>query len=206
MLAGEVMTSKGSDIYSVRPMELGDVDLIAPWFNNLEDLSLFNRSSPIPSGRELLREHWKQDLTDSGGPAAAYWYLVTDSKGIPAAIGGLRSVNPIHGDGVLPVFVGRNFRNKGIGFRLIVFLLDLAFGRLRLERVTTYYREDNLTSAKLLERAAFKEEGRLRRAWFNGGSHFDMIVAGVLWQEWKKRREELKDEIANAVKLEFGDT
>jgi RimJ/RimL family protein N-acetyltransferase len=199
------MTSSGSQTYSVRPMELGDIDVIAPWFNNLEDLSLFNRSSPVPSGRELLREHWKQDLTDSGGPTGAFWYMVNDSEGKPAAIGGLRSVNLIHGDGVLPVFVGRRYRGKGIGFRMIVFLLDLAFGRLRLERVTTYYREDNRISAHLLQRAAFKEEGRLRRAWFQGGSHFDMVVAGVLWQEWKERREELKDEIANGIMLEFGD-
>ena len=198
------MTSVAPYVLSIRALEMSDIDAIATWFGDPEDLSLFERSSPLPKGRETLRENWKEDLAAGPPPAKAFWYVACNTAGEPVAIGGLQTINYPSGDCVLPIFVARAMRRRGIGIRLIGLLLDFAFDRLRLTRVTTYYREDNEISAKLVGRAAFKEEGRMRKAWFCKGTHFDMVVAGVLREEWAKRRNALQGELDRKTILRFG--
>ena len=191
-------------VFSLRAMELGDIDSIAPWFENLDDLSLFDRNSPAPIGLEALREYWKTDFVAHSAPPKAYWYIARSDSGVPAAFGGLQSVNYFHGDAVLPVFVGPLVRGQGIGTRMVGMLLDLAFDRLRLTRITTYYREDNQVSAKMIRKAGFKEEGRLRKAWLCDGRYLDMIVAGVLHEDWATRRDLLRRELDQRIILTFG--
>jgi RimJ/RimL family protein N-acetyltransferase len=189
---------------SVRALELGDIDTIAPWFDDPEDLSLFERSSPLPTSRDAVRLSWKEDLEAGSLPAKAFWYTACGTAGEPAAIGGLQSVDYVNGNCVLPIFVAKPMRGRGIGLRLTALLLDLAFDSLRLTRVTTYYREDNEIIAKLVMKTAFKKEGTMRKTRFFNGEHLDMIVAGVLREEWAKRRAVLQDELDASVVLRFG--
>jgi RimJ/RimL family protein N-acetyltransferase len=198
------MTSVAPYVLSIRALELDDIDMIAAWFADPDDLSLFERSAPLPTGREALRQSWKEDLTSVASPAKAYWYIARSPDEKPVAIGGLQSVDYVNGNCVLPIFVAKSVRGRGIGIRLTGLLLDLAFDNLRLTRVTTYYREDNEISAKLVLRAAFRKEGRMRKAWFCNGAHHDMIVAGVLREEWAKRRVALHKELDFNTILRFG--
>ena len=198
------MDAVASQVLSIRAMELSDIDAIAPWFADPDDLSLFERSTPLPPGREQLRASWKDDLTAGVSPAKAYWYIACDTAGAAVAIGGLQSIEYVNGNCVMPVFVAKAMRGKGLGIRLTGLLLDLAFDKLRLTRVTTYYREDNEISAKLIARAAFKIEGIMRQSWFCNGSHFNMIMAGILCDEWALRRVSLNDELDDSMMLRLG--
>jgi RimJ/RimL family protein N-acetyltransferase len=186
------MTTNISKIFTARPMKLNDIDDIASWFEDLDDLSLFDRNSPVPMGPDALREYWKADLTAAPPPQKAYWYIARNSNGKEAALGGLQSINYFHGDAVLPVFVAPSARQQGLGLRMTCLLLDLAFSRLHLNRVTTYLRQDNEISSRMIRKAAFREEGRMRKAWRCNGRWLDMIVAGVLREEWTNHREALR--------------
>lgn len=197
------MKSNSPSVFSMRAMGLSDVDAIAAWFENLDDLSLFDRNAPAPMGLEALREYWKADFAAGPPPPKAYWYIARGSSGEPAALGGLQSINYFHGDAILPVFVARQVRGRGIGIRLTGMLLDLAFDRLRLTRVTTYYREDNEVSARMIRKAAFTEEGRLRKAWLCDGRYLDMVVAGVLREDWARGRDKLRNELDGRTILKF---
>lgn len=185
------MMKDTSKIFTVRPMKLSDLDDVAPWFEDPEDLSLFDRNSPAPMELDALREYWKDDLIAESQPQKAYWYIARNSEGKEAVLGGLRSINYFHGDAVLPIFVARSERHQGLGLRMTCLLLDLAFDRLHLTRVTTYLRQDNEISSRMIRKAAFREEGRLRKAWRCNGRWLDMIVAGVLREEWTSHREGL---------------
>ncbi len=198
------MTASATRIFSLRPMGLSDLDAIAGWFENLEDLALFDRNAPVPMGLEALREYWKADFAPGPPPQKSYWYMARGAGGEPAAIGGLQSINYLHGDAVLPVFVAKPVRRRGLGLRMTCLLLDLAFDRLRLSRVTTYCREDNTISARMIRKVGFQEEGRLRKAWHCNGSHLDTVVAGILRDEWLSRRDELRRELDPATVLTFG--
>jgi RimJ/RimL family protein N-acetyltransferase len=184
-------------------MTLGDIDAVADWFASIDDVSFFDRSAVLPISLEAMRESWKADLDPASIPPKALWYICEEKSGRPAAIGGLRMINYINGDAVLPAFVARNLRGQGVGIRLVAMLLDAAFTRLRLVRVTTFYREDNVISARLTRRAGFCEEGRMRKALLANGCHHDMVVLGLLSEEWAARREELQAELDGDTVLGF---
>jgi RimJ/RimL family protein N-acetyltransferase len=175
----------------MRPLTLADAETVAGWLRDIDDLALYDRSMPVPPSPERLREAWKDDLI-GGRAAQACWFAVDNGDGTPVAIGGLQAISYTHGDAVMPIFVARQARGGGIGLGIGVALLDLACDRLRLHRVTTFFRADNERSAHLTQRLGFREEGRMRQAWFAGGQHLDCVMVGVLRDEWYAARDALK--------------
>jgi hypothetical protein len=83
-------------------------------------------------------------------------------------------------------------------------MLDMAFDRLRLRRVTTYFRSDNLRTERLTTRAGFQQEGRIREAWFVDGRHLDCILVGLLREEWLAHRDALRAELAGPIEVVLG--
>lgn len=181
--------------FRMRPMNMGDVDTVAGWLRDIDDLSLFDRSLAVPPGAEAARNAWKEDLAGGKSPPA-FWFMVEAPDGTPAAVGGLQSINYVHGDGVLPILVAKATRGRGLGLAIAAALLDIAFDRLRLHRVTTFFRADNLRTERLTQRVGFREEGRMREAWFAGGRHLDCIVVGMLREEWLLHRAAVRAHLA----------
>src|SRR3712207_5045535 len=129
-------------------MNMDDVETVAAWLQDVDDLSLFERNSTVPVGKEAVRDGWKADLAGAKFPTA-YWFMAEADGHAPVALGGLQSVNYVHGDAVLPILVDRSARGRGLGLRIAAALLDVAFDRLRLRRVTTFFRADNLRTERL---------------------------------------------------------
>lgn len=197
------MKTRQPVVLNVRPMTMSDIDALAGWFHSIDDVSLFDRAAVVPTPLEAVRESWRSDFEPVAVPPKALWYIAEDQSGRAAAIAGLRSINYINGDAVLPAFVARQMRGRGVGIRLVAMLLDAAFSRLRLVRVTTYYREDNVVSAGIIRKAGFCEEGRLRKALLANGSHYDMVVMGLLCDEWAARRDILHADLDGDTVLCF---
>jgi RimJ/RimL family protein N-acetyltransferase len=190
-------------VLSVRPMTLDDIDAVAGWFDSVDDVLLFDRSAIVPASLEAIRENWKTDLDPAAMPPKALWYIAEDESGCPAAIAGLRSINYINGDALLAAFVSRHMRGRGVGVRLTAMALDAGFTRMRLVRVTAYYRDDNAITARITRRLGFCEEGRLRKSLLTVGCHHDMVVMGLLQEEWLARRDALNGELDEATVLRF---
>ena len=192
--------SRPTSHYYMRPMTSGDLDAVASWLQDTRDLALFDRNMAMPPNGDTLRELWKFDLVATK-PHGAYWFAVEDCGRKPVAIGGLQSISYVNGDAVLPILVSAPERGKGIGLRIAVHLLDMAFDRLRLRRVTTFFRSDNQRTERLTKRVGFRQEGRMREAWFADGKFHDCVVVGVLREEWSARRESLHSELATSLKI-----
>lgn len=189
--------------FYMRPMNLDDIDTITGWLQDVDDLSLFDRTLTLPPGKDAVQSSWKADFAEAKFPTA-YWFIVESAAGRPVAIGGLQSINYVHGDAVIPILVSRAARGEGLGLCISILMLDMAFDRLRLRRVTTYYRADNSRTARLIERAGFVEEGRLREAWLVEGRFLDCVVVGLLRDEWHARRDALKAELDGSVEVLLG--
>jgi RimJ/RimL family protein N-acetyltransferase len=130
--------------------------------------------------------------------------MIESHERAPVGIGGLQSVNYVHGDATLPILVSKPARGEGLGLRIAVIMLDMAFDRLRLRRVTTFFRSDNLRTERLTRRVGFRSEGRLREAWLVGGQFLDCIVVGLLRDEWYARRDALRAELDSSVEVVLG--
>ena len=191
------MSADASQVFSLRPMGLEDVDRIATWFVDFEDVALFERSLPVPVSIEYRRETWKKTL-EYADPPRALWFIAENEKREPAGVCGLQSINYINGDAIVPTFVGAKMRGKGLALAMTISIIDLAFNKLRLHRVTTFFREDNEASRAITSKLAFIDEGRLRQASYSDGEHKDLIQVGLLKSDWVSARPSIIEELAKS--------
>jgi RimJ/RimL family protein N-acetyltransferase len=90
-----------------------------------------------------------------------------------------------HGDTWLGIGLGdREYWDKGYGTDAVRIVLRYAFTELNLRRVTLGVFAYNPRAIKSYEKAGFKVEGRLRQYISRDGQRNDMIVMGVLREEW----------------------
>ncbi len=75
--------------------------------------------------------------------------------------------------------------NKGYGTETVELLLKEVFEQLNLHRAEWWTFAENTTSLRLAEKMGFKEEGRLRDTVFFDNRFHDMVVLGLLRDEYK---------------------
>ncbi len=76
------------------------------------------------------------------------------------------------------------FRGKGLAHTALFLLCDLAFNTLNFHRLEAEVYSFNTPALRLMRKAGFKEEGRLREAKFFNGRYYDIIRFGFLRQEY----------------------
>ncbi len=193
---------KTTGTFRLRPVEKSDLEVIAPWFQDVEDLALFDRTSRIPFNQSQTEEIWKDAFSPDN--RCKCWFVVESSDGKALGMAGIEAISTVNRDAVIAMFVEKNARRLGIGLRATALLIDFAFRQLGLNRLTSYYRVDNQSSRDLVARVGCQIEGTMRQAWFADGKFHDMIVVGVLNQDWMKHRETLAQELSNDIVVTFG--
>jgi UDP-4-amino-4,6-dideoxy-N-acetyl-beta-L-altrosamine N-acetyltransferase len=88
-------------------------------------------------------------------------------------------------------------RGRGVGRAAQVLGLDIAFGTYGLERVWAQVLADNDAALRAQGAAGFRREGYLRNHLFKAETFHDVVILGVLSNEWKENRERL---ISNLVR------
>ena len=197
------MTRSESASYCLRPLEKTDLPALTEWFSDLDDLCAFDRAARVPLNREATEKVWSQSLEGEGNDGSSWFAIDDDSREFVGAVG-LEKISAINRDAVVPLYMAKSARRQGIGIRAVALMLDFAFDQLGLLRVTSYYRADNEASRSITERLGFRVEGRMRQAWFCKGRHFDMVVVGVLVDEWRERRVALAAELRPEIGVAFG--
>jgi RimJ/RimL family protein N-acetyltransferase len=189
--------------YTLRPLEKADLASVALWFQDVGDLALFDRSSRVPYNLSSCEKHWDTtgNIETAGGKC---WFAITAESTEVVGIVGLEGISPINRDAVIPLFVERSNRKKGVGIRASALMLDFAFRQLGLQRVTSYYRADNIGTRDLTTKAGFEIEGKMRRSWFADGTFHDTIVVAILKDEWLARRSVLAEKLSSETVVAFG--
>ncbi len=184
-------------------MEKADLATIAPWFQDVEDLALFDRTSRIPLSQFQTEESWK-DAFAPNGVGCKCWFVVESSAGKALGMTGLEAISTINRDAIVAMFMHKEARRLGVGIRATALVVDFAFRQLGLNRLTSYYRADNQSSKDLVAKIGCQVEGSMRQAWFADGQFHDMVVLGILKQDWMSHREGLARELSDDTIVTFG--
>jgi len=187
----------------MRPLSLEDMSVVGRWFEQIDDLTVFDRRAVLPVSAAATQTAWREVLL-APEPRDSYWFAIDDGAGQIVGLAGLQAINYIHGDAILPIYISKPARRRGVGVRSAGILLDLGFHQLRLTRITSYYRADNAASRQLIEICGFREEGRIRKGWFTRGRHVDVVVVGILASEWRARRRGVQERMQADTVLCFG--
>jgi RimJ/RimL family protein N-acetyltransferase len=188
------MAGEQTERFWMRPLDVDDIPVIALWFEHLGDLATFDRRTPISKNAQALKASWHDALVETE-PHSSYWFAIDGADKETVGVVGLQDVNYVHGDAVVATFLFEPARRKGIGIRAGAMALDLAFDQLRLTRVTSYYRADNEGSRRLTTEMGLRKEGLMRKARCSGGQSNDMVVIGILREEWQAQRKVLAESL-----------
>jgi RimJ/RimL family protein N-acetyltransferase len=131
--------------------------------------------------------------------------MVDDDQRTPAGFGGIEGINYAHSNALAPFFIAEHARRRGVALRLRALLLDLAFDQLGLARISSIHRADNVGSRHVNDACGFHEEGRLRRGWRADGEWIDVIVMGLLADEWRERRAAMRRKLGDHTIVTLGD-
>ena len=197
-------SSSAQRVFTLRPIEVSDSAHIATWFQQIEDVSIFDRQMPLPVNHADVTSLIESLVADQDKEKCR-WFVAQASDGVPVGMAGLESINMLHGHAVMPMFIAQPWRRTGIGIRMAAMIIDLAFQQLRLHRVATIFRADNRSSEALLTRLGFTVEGVSRQAWFSQGTYFDLINLGLLLDDWNRARLDLMAELGSSVVVELGE-
>ena len=80
--------------------------------------------------------------------------------------------------------VNQRQRGKGLGSMALTLMLDYAFGQMGLRRIYAHVIDGNEPSLRMFDKMGFKREGLLREHVIRGGHPHDMILYGLLKDEW----------------------
>ncbi|MGI9369951.1 MAG: GNAT family N-acetyltransferase [Ruegeria sp.] len=197
------MSKKPARRYALRPLEKEDLAHVSRWFLDLHDLAAFDRSSRAPQCSAANQKNWAS-VFENSSEEGTYWFAVESEEEKIVGMVGMQDVNLVNRDAVVALFVDHSVRRHGVGIRATALLLDLAFRQFGLNRITSYFREDNNRSADLMSRLGVQIEGRMRQAWYAEGKFFDMVVVGLLSSDWEKHRKSLMQELKPDTIVSFG--
>jgi len=193
-----------STLFRLRPLALADISTIAGWYEQIDDLAMFHQRMPIPLPADAIEATWRASIL-APEPRTSYWFIIEEpDHHDPVGFGGLEEINYAHGHCIAPFFVARSARGKGLAVRLRAMQLDLAFDQLGLARLTSVFREDNTGSRRVNETCGLREEGRLRSAWYAGGCRVDVLIFGILSDEWREHRVGLRRSLSRDTILALG--
>ena len=196
------MVNQTETVLTWRPLDLVDVPRLSDWLRSSSDTAFFDRSWPLPIGRDGLQRGWQPALEQATNPSS-YWYIAETDSQVPVGICGLQDINYVQGDGTLPFFVAEHFRNRGLAKAMAIWMIDLSFRQLRLHRLTTYHRSDNAASEKVLTKLKFHNEGRIREGWNTVDGRKDTVIAGLLNSEWHANRKSILSAAKSSCSLIF---
>ncbi len=95
---------------------------------------------------------------------------------------------PEHRRAELGYWLGRDFWGKGYTTEAARAVTGWGFATLGLNRISAARFSDNEASGRVLEKIGMRREGVLRRHVFRGGEFRDMVMYGMLREEWEGGR------------------
>jgi RimJ/RimL family protein N-acetyltransferase len=92
---------------------------------------------------------------------------------------------------MLAIGIGEpDYRGRGYGSDALWLILRYAFDELNLYRVGLDVIADNTRAIRSYEKAGFQREGAIREAVARDGKRYDLILMGILREEWQKMIED----------------
>lgn len=170
----------------LRPIETGDYLAI---FENIQDvnIALYN-GVPFPYSQEAARRFIEKMLKKMRQGKRLQMAILEKMSGRMVGLIGLkfhRNDGPVAS---LGYWMGENFRSRGYMGEAMGLMLEMAFSKLKLEKLQARVYLPNLISARLVEKFGFQVEGVLRKQIQRMGVVMDAAVYGLLKEEYLRAK------------------
>ena len=173
------MEIKGTKII-LREQRAEDAKFFAHWFNQPKIMFQCGFAEPTDEEKErtnILVNHKRED---------ALWFTITDLEGNIIGETGLLRMFPAWRCTDLSIIIpDPKMQRKGYGSEAIRIMLDLAFRRYEMNRVSIGVVALNTNALAFYKKIGFKEEGIQEQGYYYEGQFSDFVMMRILRSEWK---------------------
>ena len=170
----------------LRPVKRSDIPNFLKWFNDMEVTQYLAMYLPMT---EMAEEKWLENLSNETTGTGVHFVIEAIESGGNKNIGsmGLHGINPKDHLATFGIAIGeKDYWSKGYGTEAAQLIIKYGFEQLNLHRISSSAFSFNERSLRLHRKVGFREEGRQREALFKNGQYHDLVIFGLLREEWKK--------------------
>jgi len=162
----------------LREIQDGDADRLFHWRREPEvDRWMYG----LPP--DTMNEHLAWWAAFRADPDRTGWII--ERRGRPVGLITLQGLAAPHRRAQLGWFIAEaDARGRGLGRAAQALGLDRAFGEYDLVKIWSQVLADNDTALRAQAAAGFRREGYMRRHCFKVGRFHDVVVLGILKEEW----------------------
>jgi ribosomal-protein-alanine N-acetyltransferase len=172
---------RGERVY-LRALEPSDVDHVHRWYQHADTARLMGE---MPRSLAHRRSDAEGDVAKAGHDWFAFIICLLDDDR-PVGRADIFEIDRVNGAAGFGIAIGEHeLRGAGLGTDVVNATADFCFGQLRLERLWLVTDSVNLVAQHVYEKAGFKREGVLRRAFYQDGIFQDDIRMAMLRSEWE---------------------
>ncbi|OLP19426.1 GNAT family N-acetyltransferase [Leptolyngbya sp. 'hensonii'] len=91
---------------------------------------------------------------------------------------------PDHHSAEMGYWLGKPYWRQGYCTEAALALLQYGFQTLNLHRIHAAHFAQNLASGRVMQKLGMRQEGYLRQAVLKWGQYMDLVLYGILWEEW----------------------
>jgi RimJ/RimL family protein N-acetyltransferase len=153
------------------------------WLNDRE-VTKFLNSGAFPNTAEKMEEYYRNIALSADNAM----FAVIDKKS-DRHIGNIKlgPINWLMRVTSVGIMIGnKECWGKGYGTEAIRLVLDYAFNRLNLHKVTAGIVAIHQASIRAFEKAGFEKEGQARSQFFLDGKYYDSLYLGITEEDFQK--------------------
>lgn len=171
-----------SERFQFRKMEESDIETYHAWRNDLDVMKTTNLSLDLYSLDET-RQFVENIILHS---ASSKSYIIEEREGNkPIGITSLINIDTKNRNAECIIDIGeKQYWGKGYGTEALKMLLEYAFLELNLHRVSLRVFSFNERAIHIYKKLGFMKEGVIRESLYRNGKWHDIIIMGVLKQEY----------------------
>jgi RimJ/RimL family protein N-acetyltransferase len=180
-----------NDIY-LRAFLQEDVLKWASWFNDPSITEYMNKGSfPITPTDQIKRLETLYQGNDNIQLA-----IVQKNKDVLIGTIGVHKIDWINRHADISIVLGESAsRGKGYGKQAIAIMVEHAFTKLNLHKLTSGMWANNQASEAIFKSNGFIKEGHRKEQFFYRGEYVDELDYGLLRCQWKKNQENRRSEL-----------
>jgi RimJ/RimL family protein N-acetyltransferase len=167
----------------LRPVEREDLPRFVRWLADPEVRRHIEMHLSLSLAQE---ERWFEESLGKGDLQPLAIDARLDGDFVHVGSCGFHEIRWRDRTGVVGLLIGeRTVWGRGLGTEAMRALLRHAFDTLNLNRIALRVFENNVRAVRVYEKLGFVREGRLRQDHYREGRYVDVLVMGLLREEWR---------------------
>jgi RimJ/RimL family protein N-acetyltransferase len=178
---------RGTLVRIVAPAE-EDAVILSRWSEDSDYLRSLDTDYARPLSTQEVARRLDPEQSDS---SRLEFHVRTLDKDRLIGFVALHSIEWNNGSAKLAIGIGEpNYRGKGYGTDALRLLLRYAFDELNLYRVGLEVISNNVRAIRTYEQLGFQQEGAMRGGVLRDGHRHDILLMGILRDEWMAHADE----------------